>query len=282
MIKPTNYELDAILDKEFKVLDHGFVRLVDYMGDEDSIANSARISYQKGTKAISENVALIDYLWRNQHTSVFESCEIQFHLKMPIFIAAQFLRHRTANLNQISARYSVISDEFYLPSLDQLCEQSKGNKQGRDKPLNQNVAIKIQSDMQETYEFAYKQYQKLLETGLARELARSVLPQAIYTELYWKMDAKNLMHFLKLRCDPHAQQEIREYAFVILDIFKLWLPNLYKTFNNHTVNSKNISANNLELLKQCIDPTKVQDMIAECDQSKGEKKEFVKVLQQLL
>lgn len=218
-------EAEDILEKEFKVLDRGFVRLVDYMGNDSRVVQAARVSYGSGTKTFREDRALIYYLMKNEHTSPFEQVVLTFHIKLPIFVARQWIRHRTARVNEISGRYSIMKEEFYIPDIRVVSPQSKSNKQGREeKPFEEEEAKKIVQLMEEAFEHSYKIYKELISKNLARELARIVLPLSLYTEWYWQIDLHNLFHFLKLRLDPHAQYEIREYAKVILEIAKRIAP----------------------------------------------------------
>ena len=227
-------EAEAILDKEFPVLNKGFVRLVDYYGSDSRIVQSARVSYGEGTKTISADAALIDYLMRHQHTSPFEQVVFTFHLKMPIFVARQWVRHRMGRMNEVSGRYSIMKDEFYLPEEDCISKQSKNNKQGReDTPLPKEEAGAIKQGLERGQEEAYKNYDDMVSKGLARELARINLPLSLYTEFYWQMDLHNLFHFLKLRLDSHAQYEIRVYAEVILDMIRKVCPLATASFENY-------------------------------------------------
>lgn len=227
--------IEEILGKELLVLDKGFIRVIDYMGTDSSIVQGARVSYGKGTKTVNQDQGLINYLMRNDHTSPFEMCEIKLHVKLPIFVARQWIRHRTANVNEYSARYSILTDDFYVPELDQLVEQSKGNKQGRDSDIPIKQKEFIREEIQRVQLECYELYQFLIspEINLTRELSRTVLPVSIYTEWYWKIDLHNLLHFIKLRLDQHAQFEIREYAKVMLEILEKWCPmtaTAFKTF----------------------------------------------------
>lgn len=243
--RPSVEALDSILGKPFPVLDHGFVRVIDYMGDDNAIVQAARVSYGKGTKKTNEDRGLIRYLMSHRHSTPFEMCEIKFHIKLPIFIARQWIRHRTANVNEYSARYSVLDKEFYLPNLDQLASQSKINNQGRGGALDDKRAHEILEMLKNDSLRAYDHYQQLLnlddqgntldnqQEGLARELARMSLPINYYTQWYWKIDLHNLLHFLALRADTHAQYEIRVYADVMLDILKQWVPFTYEAFMDY-------------------------------------------------
>ncbi len=217
----TNPKAEEILDKEFRVLNHGFVRLVDYMGGDESIVQAARVSYGKGTKSVSEDRTLIRYLMRHQHTTPFEMVEFKFHVKLPIFVARQWIRHRTANVNEYSGRYSIMPEEFYVPEETAIKYQSQSNKQGRD---NEEVPPEIRKRVLEILlkeqKSAFDGYQEMLDYNIARELARINLPLSLYTQWYWKIDLHNLFHFLKLRMDKNAQFEIRVYAEKMAEIVK--------------------------------------------------------------
>lgn len=245
-------EAEAILDKEFPVLDKGFVRLVDYMGGDDRIVQSARVSYGAGTKTVREDAALIDYLLRNQHTSPFEQVVLTFHIKMPIFVARQWVRHRTARMNEISGRYSIMKNEFYIPADQDVSIQSTDNKQGRStEAVSKEFVDSAKHIIEAGQNQAYKDYQELVDSGLAREIARINLPLALYTEIYWQCDLHNLMHFLKLRLDGHAQKEIRDYAQVILDITRKVAPATIASFENHIQKGVSFSQEELQAL-HCI------------------------------
>jgi thymidylate synthase (FAD) len=253
MPRSHNPDADAILDKEFKVLDKGFVRLVDYLGGDERIVQSARVSYGAGTKSYRQDKGLIDYLLRNAHTSPFEQVSLTFHTKMPIFVARQWVRHRTAKLNEISGRYSVMENEFFLPSDADIAPQSEDNKQGRmEEGFPQEVNDKIKALLKEGQETAYKQYEELLETGVAREIARINLPLSMYTEWYWTNDLHNLFHFLRLRMDPHAQKEIRLYAETMFEITKKVAPLACESFENHLLGGVRFSRTELEALKKLL------------------------------
>jgi thymidylate synthase (FAD) len=246
-------EAEVILDKEFRVLDKGFVRLVDYLGGDARIVQSARVSYGEGTKTVREDGALIDYLLRNSHTSPFEQVVLTFHLKMPIFVARQLVRHRTARMNEISGRYSVLQNECYVPAPQDIAAQSNDNKQGRDaEPLPQDEAEKIREAIRHGQEDTFAAYNELIESGLAREIARINLPLAVYTEMYWQIDLHNLLHFLKLRLDTHAQMEIRVYAEVLLEIARKVAPLAVSSFENHVKNGVTFSGEELQDLKALL------------------------------
>lgn len=247
-------EAEAILDKEFPVLDKGFVRLVDYLGSDSRIVQAARVSYGEGTKSFRQDKGLIDYLLRNEHTSPFEQVILTFHCKMPVFVARQWVRHRTARLNEISGRYSVMKDEFYVPEGGDISFQSEDNKQGRsDEPVSSELQKAIRSEMAEQQRIAYDAYTGMIEKGLARELARINLPVSMYTEWYWQIDLHNLFHFLRLRMDGHAQKEIREYANVMATITRAVCPSAMESFDNHHRNSLRFSGQEWQILKTLLE-----------------------------
>ena len=249
-----NKKAEALLDEEFKVLDHGFVRLVDYMGSDDAIVQAARVSYGAGTKKVSEDRGLIRYLMRHRHTTPLEMVEFKFHVKLPIFVARQWIRHRSANVNEYSGRYSVMKEEFYLPQPEDIRFQSAVNKQGRSKDeVPDDLKQKFIGQLKETNRKSYDQYQEILETGLARELARINLPISLYTEWYWKIDLHNLFHFLALRMDDHAQKEIRVYAEVMADMVKAVCPVAFEAFMDYRVNAFNFSGTEVNVLKEQLD-----------------------------
>ncbi len=246
-------EAEALLDREFRVLDRGFVRLVDYLGGDTRIVQAARVSYGAGTRTVREDSALIDYLMRHRHTSPFEHVVLEFHCKMPIFVARQWVRHRAARLNEISGRYSVLREEFYRPPPDQIRRQSADNKQARAESavppeLQQRVIELLSADQQR----AYASYEQLIGEDIARELARINLPLSLYTEWYWQMDLHNLFHFLALRLHPHAQWEIREYARVIADIVKVVCPVAWDAFDRHILRGCQLSADELAALREML------------------------------
>jgi thymidylate synthase (FAD) len=263
-LRATVPSLEEILYKPLPALDHGFVRVVDYMGDDAAIVQSARVSYGKGTKKISNDKGLIKYLMRHWHSTPFEMCEIKLHVKLPIFIARQWIRHRTANVNEYSARYSILDKEFYIPSVENLASQSQVNKQGRAESLSPEEANKVITLLKNDAEQTYRNYEVMLnensegETlddgsmGIARELARMNLTLNTYTQWYWKIDLNNLLHFLALRADAHAQYEIRVYADIILDIVKKWVPVTYEAFEDYRVGGTQLSAKEILILKKII------------------------------
>lgn len=262
--RATVESLEPFLCNPIKVLDHGFVRLIDYMGDDSAIVQAARVSYGKGTKTVRQDKGLIFYLMRHRHTTPFEMCEIKFHIKLPIFVARQWIRHRTANVNEYSARYSVLGNEFYLPSRDQLAAQSHSNRQGRDRQLSDAEASKVLGLLERDAATCYQHYQEMLNEnehgeildenrqGLTRELARMNLTLNYYTEWYWKVDLHNLLNFVKLRADPHAQYEIRVYAEAMLEILKHWVPLTYEAFEEYSLGGANFSASAIKAINRMI------------------------------
>jgi thymidylate synthase (FAD) len=265
----TSPELEKVLYEAIPVLDHGFIRVIDYMGDDSSIVQSARVSYGKGTKKVSTDEGLIKYLMRYRHSTPFEMCEIKYHVKLPIFIARQWIRHRTANVNEYSARYSILDKEFYLPAKDQLAAQSQSNRQGRGDVLQGKQAEEVLNILKDDATRTYDNYEKLLnerfdgtkidenKIGLARELARMNLTLNTYTQWYWKTDLLNLLNFLFLRADNHAQYEIRVYADKMLDTVKRWVPITYQAFMDYRVGAAEISSKGLSVIKSMISGKKV-------------------------
>jgi thymidylate synthase (FAD) len=254
-----NTTLKDITGVAFTVLDKGFVRLIDVMGSDNAIVQAARVSYGAGTKTVNDDKALINYLVKHKHTSPLEMCEVKFHLKMPIFVARQWMRHRTASINEYSARYSVLSDEFYLPELSRIQKQSKDNKQGSGEALPKEMAEKVRNIIKTDAEQCYKNYDFLLsdDVNFARELARMNLNLNYYTEFYWKIDLHNFLHFLNLRCHPHAQYEIRVYAEKMLEIAKVWCPFAVEAFENFIMNAKTFSKTQIEVLKRMVNGEKM-------------------------
>ncbi|MFW6387948.1 MAG: FAD-dependent thymidylate synthase [bacterium] len=243
-------EAEAILDEEFRVLDKGFVRLVDYLGSDDRIVQSARVSYGRGTKTKRQDQGLINYLMRNRHTSPFEQVVLTFHAKMPIFVARQWVRHRTASLNEISGRYSVMEDEFYIPDAEHVSAQAVDNKQGREgQAFPPELVEDIQARLADGQQRGYREYESLLETGLARELSRINLPLSLYTQWYWRIDLHNLFHFLALRMDSHAQYEIRAYANVMCEITEKVAPIATAAFREHMLGGESFSATEMVALR---------------------------------
>lgn len=246
-------EAEELLDKEIPVLDRGFVRLVDYMGGDQRIVQAARVSYGSGTKSVREDAALIDYLLRHQHTSPFEHVVIETHCKMPIFVARQWIRHRTARLNEMSGRYSVMEEEFYLPPKAQIRFQSADNKQGRSEgDVPAELQERVLEILRKGQHDSYEAYKGLLDEGLARELARINLPLSLYTQWYWQMDLHNLFHFLALRMDPHAQWEIREYAGALARIAKAVAPMAYASFERHLLKGARFSGDEISAVRAML------------------------------
>lgn len=280
--------LEEVLYKAFPVLDHGFVRVIDYMGNDSAVVQAARVSYGKGTKKRTEDRGLIQYLLRHSHTTPFEMCEIKFHVKLPIFVARQWIRHRTANVNEYSARYSILDKEFYIPSADHLAVQSSTNRQGRGETLSPEYAHHVMTLLQEDANRSYDHYEELLnedvdgnildpqKDSLARELARMNLSLNFYTQWYWKINLHNLMHFLALRADAHAQYEIRVYADVMLDLLERWVPFTYEAFIQYRKEGVRFSKNGLTVLKKLLKGEKVSQ--EESGMSKREWQEFSETL----
>ena len=246
-------EAEKILDKEFPVLDHGFVRLVDYLGSDQRIVQSARVSYGEGTKTYRQDKGLINYLLRNDHTSPFEQVVFTFHVKMPIFVARQWTRHRTARMNEISGRYSVMKDECYIPDSSHIALQSEDNKQGRKtESVEPEVARKVQDLLEEANKKAFEVYHELIDMDIAREISRIDLPLSLYTEFYWQIDLHNLFHFLSLRLDGHAQYEIRAYAEVMLEIVRAVCPIATEAFENHKLKGQSFSCKEVNAIKALL------------------------------
>ena len=260
----TSPELEKILYEAIPILDHGFIRVVDYMGDDSSIVQSARVSYGKGTKKVSTDSGLIKYLMRHRHSTPFEMCEIKYHVKLPIFVARQWIRHRTANVNEYSARYSILDKEFYLPSKENLAAQSTSNRQGRGKTINGKQADNILEMLKKDAEQTYNNYETMLNErydgtiideanqGLARELARMNLTLNTYTQWYWKTDLLNLLNFLSLRADSHAQYEIRAYAQAMTETLKKWVPITFEAFMDYRVGAMELSAKGKTVIQKMI------------------------------
>ncbi|WP_424974095.1 FAD-dependent thymidylate synthase [Dinoroseobacter sp. S124A] len=258
------------------VLDHGFVRVVDYMGDDAAIVQAARVSYGAGTKKARDDSGLIRYLMRHWHSTPFEMCEIKLHVKLPVFVARQWIRHRTANVNEYSARYSVLDREFYIPAPEQLAAQSTINNQGRGATLQGEEAEQVLRLLKQDSMRAYDHYEEMLnqdgQQGLARELARMNLPANIYTQWYWKVDLHNLFHFLRLRADAHAQYEIRVYADAICEMVQDWVPAAYGAFEDYRMGAVQLSATGVDCLKRRLAGETVTQ--ENSGMSKGEWREF--------
>jgi thymidylate synthase (FAD) len=251
--RPTVEALEERLLLPEPVLDHGFVRLIDYMGDDAAIVQAARVSYGKGTKKVREDRGLIRYLMRHAHTSPFEMCELKLHVKLPIFVARQWIRHRTANVNEISARYSVLDREFYLPSPEDLAVQSVSNKQGRGQVVDPDTAAQVLSLLKRDSQQTFDTYTSLMaDHDIARELARINLNVGTYTQWYWKVDLHNLLHFLRLRLHPHAQKEIRVYGEVIGDMVKSWVPHTWEAFSDYRLGGAFLSSQGVELVRALL------------------------------
>jgi thymidylate synthase (FAD) len=237
-----------------QVLDHGLVRVIDYMGDDAAICQAARVSYGKGTKSVQNDEGLIRYLMRHWHSTPFEMCEVKFHVKLPVFVARQWIRHRTANVNEYSGRYSILDREFYIPAPEHLAAQSSQNHQGRGEVLQGAEAQRVLDLLREDAMRSYDSYEAMLsqegQQGLARELARMNLPANIYTQWYWKVDLHNLLHFLRLRADSHAQYEIRAYADIMCDITRDWVPAAFGAFQDYRMNAVNLSAQAADALRR--------------------------------
>ncbi len=263
-----------------EVLDHGFVRVVDYMGDDSAIVQAARVSYGAGTKHVQSDAGLIRYLMRHWHSTPFEMCEIKLHVKLPVFVARQWIRHRTANVNEYSARYSILDREFYIPEPDALAAQSVVNNQGRGETLQGEEAERVLRMLKQDSDRAYDHYEEMLsqdgQAGLARELARMNLPANVYTQWYWKVDLHNLFHFLRLRADSHAQYEIRVYADAICEMVKDWVPAAYSAFEDYRMGGVQISGKGVDCLRRMLAGEKVTQETS--GMSKGEWREFEGIL----
>lgn len=246
--------MEARLYTAHPVLDHGFVRVIDYMGDDAAICQAARVSYGRGTKSVSNDEGLIRYLMRHWHSTPFEMCEVKFHVKLPVFVARQWIRHRTANVNEYSARYSILDREFYIPEPSALAAQSKQNNQGRGGELPPEEAARVLDWLKADAARSYDHYEAMISTegqeGLARELARMNLPANIYTQWYWKVDLHNLFHFLRLRADPHAQWEIRVYADLICEMVKDWVPFAYRAFEDYRLGGASLSKQQIDCVRR--------------------------------
>jgi len=268
--------MEAHLYTAQPVLDHGFVRVIDYMGDDSAIVQAARVSYGAGTKHVSNDEGLIRYLMRHWHSTPFEMCEVKFHVKLPVFVARQWIRHRTANVNEYSARYSILDREFYIPAPDHLAAQSTVNNQGRGAVLEGEEAARVLEILKSDAGRAYDSYEAMLsqdgQQGLARELARMNLPANIYTQWYWKVDLHNLFHFLRLRADAHAQYEIRVYAETMCRLVADWVPAAYAAFEDYRMGGVNLSAKGVEVVRRRLAGEVVTQETS--GMSKGEWREF--------
>lgn len=256
--------LEEVLYEAVPLLDHGFIRVIDYMGDDAAIVQAARVSYGRGTKQITRDEGLIRYLMRHRHSTPFEMCEIKYHVKLPIFVARQWIRHRTANVNEYSARYSILDNEFYVPAPEHLSAQSSTNRQGRGDVLEGAEAERVLTLLREDAQQAYGHYEEMLNEdadgnpadesrdGLARELARMNLSLNFYTQWYWKTDLHNLLHFISLRADPHAQYEIRVYADAMIDTVRRWVPLACKAFEDYRMGAVHLSAQGLTIVRRLL------------------------------
>jgi thymidylate synthase (FAD) len=271
--------MEAHLYRAHPVLDHGFIRVIDYMGDDAAVVQAARVSYGAGTKHVQNDEGLIRYLMRHWHSTPFEMCEVKLHVKLPVFVARQWIRHRTANVNEYSARYSILDREFYIPAPDQLAAQSTVNNQGRGEVLTGEEAARVLDILKSDANRAYDHYEAMLsqdgQQGLARELARMNLPANIYTQWYWKVDLHNLFHFLRLRADPHAQYEIRVYAEAIAACVRDWVPLAYGAFEDYRMGGVTLSAKAIAVLKRRLAGEAVTQEAS--GMSKGEWREFVEI-----
>ena len=260
----------------YPVLDHGFVRVIDYMGDDAAITQAARVSYGKGTKAVSNDEGLIRYLMRHWHSTPFEMCEVKFHIKLPVFVARQWIRHRTANVNEYSARYSILDREFYIPAPEHINAQSVVNNQGRGQVLEGEEAQRVLEILKADSTRCYDNYESMIsqdgQDGLARELARMNLPANVYTQWYWKVDLHNLFHFLRLRADAHAQYEIRVYAELMCDLVKNWVPFAYSAFEDYRMGGANLSGKGVDCIRRMLKGEEVTQETS--GMSKGEWREF--------
>ena len=286
--RPTVQMLEEILFEPVPVLDHGFVRVIDYMGDDAAVVQAARVSYGKGTKKVSDDAGLINYLLRHRHTTPFEMCEIKYHIKLPIFVARQWIRHRTANVNEYSARYSVLDREFYIPEEGHLAAQSRSNRQGRGNVLLGKEAKRVLDILREDAQMTYDHYIEMLneneegnmidpsKEGLARELARMNLTLNTYTQWYWKTDLHNLLNFLSLRADVHAQYEIRAYAEVMMETLQRWCPITFQSFSDHLVESVTLSGKAIKVVRKLISGDNVNQ--EESGMSKREWRELMEII----
>ena len=279
-LRATSAGMEAHLYTAYPVLDHGFVRVVDYMGDDAAICQAARVSYGPGTKSVQNDEGLIRYLMRHWHSTPFEMCEIKLHVKLPVFVARQWIRHRTANVNEYSARYSILDREFYIPERDALAAQSVVNNQGRGEALTGEEADRVLRYLRDDAMRAYDHYEEMISSdgqqGLARELARMNLPANIYTQWYWKVDLHNLLHFLRLRADAHAQYEIRVYADEICKVVADWVPFAFRAFEDYRMGGATLSSTALDCVRRMLKGEEVTQETS--GMSKGEWREFQAVL----
>ncbi|GHH00085.1 FAD-dependent thymidylate synthase [Pseudodonghicola xiamenensis] len=279
-LRSTAAGMEGHLYTAYPVLDHGFVRVIDYMGDDAAICQAARVSYGRGTKSVSNDEGLIRYLMRHWHSTPFEMCEIKLHVKLPVFVARQWIRHRTANVNEYSARYSILDREFYIPAPEHVAAQSTVNNQGRGELLEGGEAARVLEILKADSARAYDNYEAMIsqdgQQGLARELARMNLPANIYTQWYWKVDLHNLFHFLRLRADAHAQYEIRVYAEEICKLVADWVPFAYKAFEDYRMGGATLSATALDCIRRMVKGEEVTQETS--GMSKGEWREFMQVV----
>ncbi|SMD04591.1 FAD-dependent thymidylate synthase [Primorskyibacter flagellatus] len=280
-LRATAPGMEQHLYKAIPVLDHGFVRVIDYMGDDSAICQAARVSYGRGTKSVQNDEGLIRYLMRHWHSTPFEMCEVKLHVKLPVFVARQWIRHRTANVNEYSARYSILDREFYIPEPEALAAQSVVNNQGRGEALQGEEADRVLRYLRDDAMRAYDHYEEMIgqdgQQGLARELARMNLPANIYTQWYWKVDLHNLLHFLRLRADAHAQYEIRVYADAICNVVADWVPFAYKAFADYRMGGATLSSSALDCVRRMLKGETVTQETS--GMSKGEWREFMGVLE---
>lgn len=280
--------LEALLYQAIPVLDHGFLRVVDYMGDDAAVVQAARVSYGRGTRRVQEDAGLIRYLMRHRHSTPFEMCELKLHVKLPVFVARQWIRHRTANVNEYSARYSILDREFYVPAPEHLAAQSSANRQGRGTVLQGEEATQVLDWLREDATRTFDRYRTMLNEdeagapidssrqGLARELARMNLTLATYTQWYWKTDLHNLLHFLSLRADPHAQYEIRAYAEKLFPVMAAWVPLTWAAFQDYRLTAATFSGPMLACLRRMLSGEAVDQ--EQSGLSKREWREFMDVL----
>ena len=275
-LRATSEGMEKHLYTAHEVLDHGLVRVIDYMGDDAAITQAARVSYGRGTKAVQNDEGLIRYLMRHWHSTPFEMCEVKFHVKLPVFVARQWIRHRTANVNEYSARYSILDREFYIPAPEHLAAQSTVNNQGRGELLEGEEAARVLDILRDDAMRSYDHYEDMLsqegQKGLARELARMNLPANVYTQWYWKVDLHNLFHFLRLRADAHAQYEIRAYAEVMCQIVRDWVPLAYGAFEDYRLGGVNLSQKAIDVLRRRLKGEVITQETS--GMSKGEWREF--------
>jgi thymidylate synthase (FAD) len=284
--RPSVPAMEERLYRPHRVLDHGFVRVVDYMGDDSAIVQAARVSYGRGTRSVTNDRGLIRYLMRHRHSTPFEMCEIKLHVKLPIFVARQWIRHRTANVNEYSARYSILDREFYVPAPEQLATQASSNRQGRGDVLDEQQSARVLALLRRDAEQVYDTYEQLLndqgdgtpvDAGapqLARELARIDLTLAFYTQWYWKIDLHNLLHFLSLRMDAHAQYEIRVYGDLIGEIVRDWVPMAWGAFDDYRLGAASFSRQEVDLLRRAVAGEDLASLLASADLSGREKGEM--------